>query len=339
MDIKFENKGVFVLCVLVVLSLVSIGVYDNMVKDVFVVVDGEGINHKTTEETVKDVLNELEIDIKEYDYINQGLTNSLTDETEIIIKKAVPVKVKTKDKELKIYTTAETVKEMLDNKNISYDMDDKINPSLKENIKSNMEIEITEVIKSLEIKTKKIPFSTLIENNENLEIGKEKVKRTGESGIKKETIKKVYENGELIREIIVSEEILKDPVAEILEKGQKDMFVSSRGKTRFNKTMEMNATAYDLSYQSTGKRPGDKYYGITASGTKARPGVVAVDPRVIPLGTKLYVKSLDGSKDYGFAIAEDTGSAIKGNRIDLFYESHSKALAFGRRKVKVYILD
>ncbi len=72
----------------------------------------------------------------------------------------------------------------------------------------------------------------------------------------------------------------------------------------------MTATAYDLSYESCGKRPGDKYYGITASGTKARVGAVAVDPRVIPLGTKLYVESLDGTKDYGFCTAEDTGGGL-----------------------------
>ena len=94
----------------------------------------------------------------------------------------------------------------------------------------------------------------------------------------------------------------------------------------------MVASAYDLSYESTGKRPGDKYFGITASGTKARPGVVAVDPSVIPLGTRLYVEG------YGFAVAEDTGGAIKGNRIDLFYENRKQALNYGMRKVKVYIL-
>ena len=98
------------------------------------------------------------------------------------------------------------------------------------------------------------------------------------------------------------------------------------------KVLTMNASAYDLSYASTGKNPGDKGYGITASGMKAGPGVVAVDPRVIPLGTKLYIEG------YGNAIAGDTGGAIKGNRIDLFFSSNSEAMNFGRRTVKVTIL-
>lgn len=100
----------------------------------------------------------------------------------------------------------------------------------------------------------------------------------------------------------------------------------------------MEATAYDLSYQSTGKRPGDRGYGITASGMKAGPGVVAVDPKVIPLGTKLYIESMDSTKDYGYAVAGDTGGAIKGNRIDLFFHSAGDVRQFGRRNVRVKIL-
>ncbi len=103
--------------------------------------------------------------------------------------------------------------------------------------------------------------------------------------------------------------------------------------------MDMVATAYDLSYESCGKYPDDPYYGITASGTKAQPGTVAVDPDVIPLGTKLYIASTDGSPDYGFATALDTGSAIKGYRVDLFMEDNRDALDYGKRQVKVYVLE
>lgn len=93
------------------------------------------------------------------------------------------------------------------------------------------------------------------------------------------------------------------------------------------------STAYDLSVASTGKRPGDKGYGITASGMKAGPGVVAVDPKVIPLGTKLFIEG------YGNAIAGDTGSAIKGNIIDVFFSSNAKCMSWGRRSVKVWIRE
>ena len=77
----------------------------------------------------------------------------------------------------------------------------------------------------------------------------------------------------------------------------------------------MKASAYDLSYESCGKNPGDRGYGITASGMQARYGVIAVDPSVIPLGTKLYIECPNGGWVYGEAIAGDTGGAIKGNII------------------------
>ena len=110
--------------------------------------------------------------------------------------------------------------------------------------------------------------------------------------------------------------------------------VSDSGKAKssdkgfsYKKVMNMTATAYSAFKKSGG-------YGKTASGMTARFGVVAVDPKVIPLGTKLYVEG------YGYAVAADTGGAIKGNKIDLCFEKPNKELmAFGRKTVTVYILE
>ena len=130
-----------------------------------------------------------------------------------------------------------------------------------------------------------------------------------------------------------------EPVTEIIEKGDGRLLVASRGNMRFKKSMTMTSTAYDLSVESCGKTPDHPEYGITYSGTRAKKGTVAVDPSVIPLGTRLYIESLDGRSDYGFAVAEDTGSAVKGNIIDLFMESEADVAAYGKRKVRVYILE
>ena len=104
-----------------------------------------------------------------------------------------------------------------------------------------------------------------------------------------------------------------------------------------SKVITANATAYDAS--SCGKAPSHPAYGITATGRRAGYGIVAVDPSIIPLGTKLYIESADGSYVYGTAIAADTGGAIKGNRIDLCYNTRAEAIQFGRRQMKVYILN
>jgi 3D (Asp-Asp-Asp) domain-containing protein len=105
------------------------------------------------------------------------------------------------------------------------------------------------------------------------------------------------------------------------DNSKKPVMLASRGKISSQKVLQMRATAYT----HTGHR--------TCTGTYPEVGTIAVDPRVIPLGTKLYV---DG---YGFGTAQDTGGAIKGNIIDLFMETNQECIKWGNRKVTVYIID
>ena len=190
------------------------------------------------------------------------------------------------------------------------------------------------------IERSKVEHETTIVYNSNQYVDYKKVVQKGSDGMKKSVYQECFVDGKLVQRSLEEEIVFKDPVDEIIEVGTKERTVAtSRGGFRFNNEMDMVATAYDLSYESCGKNPGDPYYGITASGAKAQPGTVAVDPSVIPLGTKLYIASTDGSPDYGFATALDTGSAIKGYRVDLFMEDNQDALTFGIRQVKVYILD
>lgn len=105
---------------------------------------------------------------------------------------------------------------------------------------------------------------------------------------------------------------------------------------------EFIATAYDLSYQSTGKYPSHKEYGITFSGNKAVKGrTIAVDPDIIPLGSKVYIEFPKGySSLNGWYVAEDTGIKVKGRVIDIFLGEHAykEAMNFGRRSIKVKII-
>lgn len=102
----------------------------------------------------------------------------------------------------------------------------------------------------------------------------------------------------------------------------------SRGGSRTGRILTMTATGYDSCYECN--KP---FYGKPSYiGLPLTKGIVAVDPRVIPMGTRLYVEG------YGEAIAADQGNAIKGNRIDLFFDSHQQALNYGKKTVKVTIL-
>ena len=96
----------------------------------------------------------------------------------------------------------------------------------------------------------------------------------------------------------------------------------------YNYRKQMEATAYTYI-------PG-KTTMTTATGQRLRKGIVAVDPKVIPLHTKMFIT---GSVEYGLGVAEDTGGVIKGNIVDLAYMSYSECIQFGRRQMQVYILD
>ena len=156
--------------------------------------------------------------------------------------------------------------------------------------------------------------------------GETKVVQAGVKGEQIHTMQNVFVNDKLVSIENLDTEVVKEPVKEVVHKGTKE--VEGLNGKKVKKVIVMQATAYDPSAGSK-----------TAMGTRARVGAVAVDPKVIPLGSKLYIESMDGFPTYGYATAEDTGGAIKGNRIDLFYSTNSQALKFGRRNVKVYVLD
>ena len=236
-------------------------------------------------------------------------------------------------------TSCKTVKELLSDLKIKVDDDDIVIPDLDTELKSEGKISIIKVDVKVIEKEVEAPFKTIKKKNKELTHKQSKILVQGVNGKNKVKCKEYYAGDKLIKEEVIHVETIVKPIDQVFEEGTKDVFTNDRGDFTARKAIKMVATAYEAGPRSTGKRPGDKGYGITASGARAKRGTVAVDPRVIPLGTKLYVKSLTpGVPDYGFAIAQDTGGAIKGNKIDLFMNTVWECMQFGRRPVMVYIL-
>ncbi|WP_294795617.1 G5 and 3D domain-containing protein [uncultured Fenollaria sp.] len=237
-------------------------------------------------------------------------------------------------------TSCKTVKELLSDLKIKVDDDDIVIPDLDTVLKSEGKISIIKVDVKVIEKEVEAPFKTIKKKNKELTHKQSKILVQGVNGKNKVKCKTYYAAGKVIKEEVIHVETLVKPIDQVFEEGTKDVFTNDRGDFTARKAIKMVATAYEAGPRSTGKRPGDKGYGITASGARAKRGTVAVDPRVIPLGTKLYIKSLTpGVPDYGFAIAQDTGGAIKGNKIDLFMDTVWECMQFGRRPVMVYILQ
>jgi len=302
-----------------------------LVKEVQVTIDGKTYFYSTIQERVEDFLKEKGINITNDDYINIPLTAPLKNQTQIIIKKAYEVFVFDNDKKTSVMVTFATVDDVLKKINVKLNKDDKINFPLSYVLKPGDAIKITRVKEEYITEMQKIAIPVEKRLNYRMDFGKQKVVSNGSEGLLQKKYKLVYENGKIVSKELVESKVVKKPQPKIIDVGTVRWFTTSRGEVvRYRTVYTMTATAYELSPKDTGKSPSHPDYAKTATGHKVQRGVVAVDPRVIPLGTRLYVEG------YGFARALDTGSAIKGYKIDLFVEKN--AAKYGRRKVKVYVL-
>jgi len=115
------------------------------------------------------------------------------------------------------------------------------------------------------------------------------------------------------------------------EKAPAHQNASEKAPAHFKKVLDIKASAY-----APGPHDNDQWGSKTFMGTEVRQGIIAVDPSVIPLGSQVYIQYPDGHGEY--ARAEDTGGAIKGNRIDVARATVAKAQDFGLQQVKVYVL-
>lgn len=197
--------------------------------------------------------------------------------------------------------------------------------------------------------TESVAYETIRIPTSDLPEGTEKVVRKGSNGIRTAIYEVTYSAGELVsRQFVeevdssaINEEILvgtglstvsaDDRIASVEknEDGSGTLIFQSGGTLKFSAVKSMTATAYTAGY-------GGADY-TTATGTFVQVGTVAVDKNVIPLGTRMYIVTADGKIVYGMAVAADTG--VRGDKVDLYYDTYQQCINFGRRACTVYILE
>ncbi|WP_068675853.1 G5 and 3D domain-containing protein [Oceanobacillus sp. Castelsardo] len=300
-------------------------------------IDGKTNTYYSTAQTLKEFIEELGLSFSKYDEVSLQNNDILKDGQEIKVKKAFEVTVNDGGKEKSSQVTGGTVKDLLEESKIELNKLDKISPSLDDEVTKDTSVTITRVEKKEEKLEEEIAFDTETKKDSSLEKGKEKVMTEGKKGKVLKTFEVTLENGEEVSRELLDEAIQEEKVDRVVAVGTKEpaqmvsvtSTSSSSSQASSGKTISVTASAFTASCS------GCSGYTATGINLKANPNkkVIAVDPNVIPLGSRVWVEG------YGEAIAGDTGGNIKGSRIDVHVPNKSKAHSWGVRNVQVKILD
>ena len=283
--------------------------------------------------------------------VNAVVTNNLR--VEIINAYDIIINVDGEEKSVK--TTSKTVGELLTEQGITLDEDDEVSPTADTVLTNNLVIDVLRVEYVTRETEEKIPFTTEKVNSSALNKGTEKVSQKGADGVKTTTYKDKVVNGAVESSELVSEEVTKEPVKEIIKVGTLVKQTSTKlGNNKIEKngnpiselelpskyTIGKNNVPTEYKYTIQGR--GAAYCipgGITATGRPVKPGYIAVNPKQIPYGTEMWIVSNDGVV-YGYAIAADTGGFVNKGYFtcDLYMNSTEQCYQWGDRGVTIYVL-
>lgn len=301
------------------------------IRGVTVIDEGRVVHAEAFRGTVAGALQQLQVPVADGDVIAPGLSAPLEPGMTVAIERAVSAVVAVDGEQRAVRMPARTVADVLRGAGVELGPLDRVAPSLETPTRPGMVIRVTRVRVDEVVRQRTIPYETWRWAEPSWEKGRVGLLREGKPGLEEQRVRMTYEDGRLVREEILETNIVERPRAEIIGVGTRVLIRTMQtpaGPIRYTDVLEMEATAYYPGPESTGRWAD----GRTATGLLAGHGVVAVDPAVIPLGSRLYIPG------YGIAVAGDVGAAIRGHRIDLAFDTYREALHYGRRKVQVYIL-
>jgi uncharacterized protein YabE (DUF348 family) len=328
---NYFSRGpiVALIALLTVIIVVSTVYVVSFRKVLTVCVNGKKTIIVSYKSTVKEILAQNKIKLGPKDKIEPSVDTKVKNGQEIDIEEAVGLEIVVDGKDLKIKSAEKSVKELLKSEGVSLSSLDKVEPSRNAAVQNGMKIVVTRVVSKTFTEEQPIAFSTIVQNDDSMPNDQNQVIQQGSAGTEELTINATYEDGKEVVRNIMSEVVKSAPVNAIIKQGTLGVIMANRGgRVVYKKKVSALATGYT----------DDLGFGITACGTRTKRDVngyssISVDPRVIPLGTKLYIPG------YGYGLAEDTGGLIKGNRIDLFFNSTSDCDNWGAKNVDVYILN
>ncbi len=316
-----------------------------LAQNTYVITDGDKVVYHTTNSTDPAViLSEAGLSLSEDDTFttSPGLVMS-----EITICRSLSVTIRHCGETLTVESTGETVGDLLERLNISLDGDTTVSADLDTAVADGMVLDVSRTLRTSETYTVVIPHETTVCYDDTLPAGTELVLTPGTDGEMRCNANVVYVDGVEVSRSVMQQTVTTQPVNEIVAvgTGSGDVVTTTAKGPIIGDGFIITETGEVLTYTSTWVVEATAYTHTdagcdfwTATNTHVRIGTVAVDPRYIPYGTRMFIVSNDGAYVYGVATAEDCGGAIKQDRIDLYYPTTAECFQFGRRDCTIYFL-
>lgn len=342
----------------------------------YIITDGDRVTvHRSYSSDPYEVLTEAGIELEEEDTYETGYADGMN---QITVRRMQMVTVINRGAQSVIGTYGETTGSLLARMGITPGTGDTLSCSSETQTYDGMTIELVHTETRIEEEDTVVPYPVNYYEDPDLEPDAEIVLVAGQNGLTHVKSEVTYCNGKEVSRVIVQETVKTKPVTQLVIRGVDRTIMeqpadpepaeqaapaassgtasgssssgsSSSGGSRYDGSAETDGnvimtssgesyTYVDVMTCSATAYTCEGYVGHTYSGTLARVGAIAVDPTVIPLGTKMYVVSNDGQYVYGYCVAEDIGGGIKGNKIDLYFDTYAECWDFGVRMCTVYIL-
>lgn len=301
---------------------------------VFFTNDGEKKPVWTTANTIEAFFKELSLEVGEFDEITPNINSALVEDMQITYESAFAVTLHSDGEEKEVWTTSTTVADFLEREKVILGELDRVEPIHEQIVKANTRVNVIRVEKVTDVVEEAIDYATVTRNDNSLTKGTKQEVQKGLEGKVAKHYQVIFENGNEVSRELLKTETVQESKDRIVAMGTKQVTpLVSRGGTpgEWRVFEATNYTAY-----CTGCR------GITNQGTNVKNTIyhptghriIAVDPRVIPHGSIVEIKGFSGT-----FIADDIGSAIKGDKIDILVSPESDPYIWGRRDVQIRIIN
>lgn len=289
-------------------------------------------------DTVGDVLEKAGVALDGDDFSMPSKAETVENGSRIQVTRMVRITIAADGCKVAATVKEGSVSKAVQEAGVQLNSDDLLNVDRNEKVNQGMEIDVSRVTHKEVTETREIPYETILRKDSSLAAGKTRVKTAGKNGSEEVVVRQKLVDGKVTETEDIGTTVTAEPVSQVKLVGTKRSAIASISAD--GTVVDQNGKKVKYKKVLTGRCSCYTGGGWTSTGAKAAFGRVAVNPNVIPYGTKLYIASPDGKLVYGYATAADTGgAAMRGIIIaDLYYDSYSQCMKIGTRTMNVYVL-